>query len=106
MHKLAEEYKLIVSHYTNDGRVKVATLFGKPCLKVNGKAFIALHNNFIVFKLKGKIFREANSLDGSELWDPSGKGHPMKEWVAVNSGSSSDYLRFASAALAYVSSAL
>jgi len=37
----------------------------------------------MVFKLTDKIHADALSLDGSELFDPSGKKRPMKEWVQV-----------------------
>ena len=39
----------------------------------------------MVFKLKlnSEIHQEALSLDGSKLFDPSGKNRPMKEWVQV-----------------------
>jgi hypothetical protein len=58
-------------------------MFGKPCFKIKGKAFMSLFQNCIVFKLTGEIHTEALSLDGSELFDPSGNGRPMKEWVQV-----------------------
>lgn len=37
----------------------------------------------MVFKLTGGIHQEALSLDGSQLFDPSGKKRRMKEWVQV-----------------------
>jgi hypothetical protein len=58
-------------------------MFGKPCFKIKGKAFMSLFQNCIVFKLTGEIHTEALSLDGSELFDPLGNGRPMKEWVQV-----------------------
>nr|AWJ66210.1 hypothetical protein [uncultured bacterium] len=58
-------------------------LFGKPCFKVNGKAYVCLFQNEMVFKLDGSAHDTAMSLDGSQLFDPSGKGRPMKQWVQV-----------------------
>lgn len=37
----------------------------------------------MVFMLTGNTHSEALSLDGSKLFDPSGKKRPMKEWVQV-----------------------
>lgn len=56
-------------------------MFGKPCFKINGKAFICFFQNEMVFKLSGDSHNEAVSLDGAQLFDPSGKKRPMKEWV-------------------------
>lgn len=60
-------------------------LFGKPCFKINGKAFICFFENEMVFKLSGNFHSEALQLKGSHLFDPSGKKRPMKEWVQVTS---------------------
>ena len=56
-------------------------MFGKPCFKANGKAFICFFQDCMVFKLGGHYHKEALCLDGSKLFDPSGKDRPMKEWV-------------------------
>lgn len=48
-------------------------MFGKLCFKINGKAFIAFFKDSMVFKLTDKAHKEALSLDGSELFDPSEK---------------------------------
>ena len=48
-------------------------MFGKPCFKINGKAFICFFQNEMVFKLTGENHSEALSFDGTQLFDPSGK---------------------------------
>lgn len=53
-------------------------MFGKPCFKTEGKAFICFFQNEMVFKLTGKVHEEALGLSGSQLFDPSGKGRAMK----------------------------
>ena len=58
-------------------------MFGKPCFKLNKKAFICFFRSAMVFKLTDEIHREALGLAGSELFDPSGKKRPMKAWVRV-----------------------
>ena len=64
------------------GAVK-SQMFGKPCYKIGKKAFVCFFKNCMVFKLNGEYHQEALSFDGSELFDPSGKNRPMKEWVQV-----------------------
>ena len=77
-------------------------LFGKPCFKINGKAFICLFEKCMVFKLTGEIHKDALSLDGSELFDPSKRKRPMKEWIQVPFDYSNNWKKYAVAALAYV----
>ncbi len=80
-------------------------MFGKPCLKINGKAFACFYENEMVFKLNGDNLKEALSLDGSRLFDPSGKGRAMKEWVQVPFDYKTEWNRFAKAAFKYVKGA-
>ncbi|MBA2613026.1 MAG: hypothetical protein H0U95_13735 [Bacteroidetes bacterium] len=81
---------------------EASQMFGKPCFKINGKAFACFFNKNMVFKLSGDVHKEALSLDGSQLFDPSGKGRAMKEWVQVPYDYSQDWEKFAKAALKYV----
>jgi len=77
-------------------------MFGKPCIKVNGKAFASFFQNEMVFKLTGEAHKSAMSLDRSQLFDPSGKNRPMKEWVQVPFDYKEHWTEFAKAALDYV----
>jgi hypothetical protein len=86
------------------GDVEESQMFGKSCFKVNGKAFMCLFDNCVVFKLTGKTHERAIGLKGSKLFDPSGKGRAMKEWVEVKVSNKSNYKDFAKAAMNYVMS--
>jgi hypothetical protein len=77
-------------------------LFGKPCFKVNGKAFICFFQGCLVSKLSGPTHQAALSLDGAQLFDPSGKGRPMKEWVQVPFHYQDKWPALAAAAYHYV----
>ena len=77
-------------------------LFGKPCFKINGKAFICFFENEMVFKLKCEYHIEALRLEGSKLFDPSDKKRPMKEWVQVSSQFMDKWESYAKAAMNYV----
>ena len=81
-------------------------MFGKPCFKSNGKAFICFFDNQLVFKLTGDAHKEALSLDGAQLFDPSGKKRPMKEWVQVPFDYVDKWREFAQEAMNYVRSNL
>ena len=78
-------------------------MFGKPCFKIKGKAFICFFQNEMVFKLNGDYHSEALSFDGTQLFDPSGKNRPMKEWVQVPFEYSKSWKKLALQALKYVS---
>ena len=77
-------------------------LFGKACFKVGKKAYTCFFQNEMVFKLSGEDHSDALSLDGASLFDPSGKGRPMKEWVQVPFDYQDSWERFALAAFEYV----
>ncbi|MEO6301591.1 MAG: hypothetical protein ABIP51_00335 [Bacteroidia bacterium] len=77
-------------------------MFGKPCFKINGKAFICFFKNEMVFKLTGDDHKNALSLEGAQLFDPSGKKRPMKEWVQVPFDYSDKWEKIAKASLVYV----
>jgi hypothetical protein len=98
---LKEYEKLIASFGENDG-VSVSQMFGKACLKINDKAFVAQHLEAVIFKLSGTDHARALEISGAALWDPSGKGRPMKEWVALPATASKYFDSFAHAALEYV----
>jgi len=77
-------------------------LFGKPCFKVGGKAFVCFFQNEMVFKLTNEAHSDALSLDGAQLFDPSGKKRPMKEWVQVPFDYQDQWAGFAQQAMEYV----
>lgn len=59
------------------------SMFGHRTLTVAGKAFCVEHQHDVVFKLTGEDHADALELQGARLFDPSGKGRPMREWVQV-----------------------
>lgn len=77
-------------------------MFGKPCFKINGKAFICFFQQEMVFKLNGETHTAALSLEGARLFDPSGKNRPMKEWVQVPFTHQQEWSMLARAAFNYV----
>lgn len=79
-------------------------MFGKPCFKINGKAFMSFFDNEMVFKLTGEVHQDALSLDGTRMFDPSGKKRPMKEWVQVPYDYVDKWEEYAKEALNYVGS--
>lgn len=84
-------------------KAEQSQMFGKPCFKIGGKAFVCFFQNEMVFKLTGEVHSEALSLDGSQLFDPSGKNRPMKEWVQVPFDYSDNWMGYAKLAMEYVS---
>jgi hypothetical protein len=62
--------------------VMSGAMFGMPCAKLAGKAFMGSFDGGVVFKLDEPLRGQALALNGSMLFDPSG-GRPMREWVVV-----------------------
>jgi hypothetical protein len=100
-----EEYEKLAAQLCAIEGVASGQMFGKACLKVHGKAFVAQHKECVVFKLGGPHHGKAMSAKGAALWDPSGKGRPMKEWVAVPAAGNKNLTAFAVAALDHVAAA-
>jgi len=82
-------------------KAELSQLFGKPCFKINKKAFVAFFEESMVFKLTDDFHKEALSLDNSVLFDPSKKGRPMKAWVQVGFQHKNSWEKLANAAAAY-----
>lgn len=102
MTNAVEEYAKLIAQFGPMEGNESGQMFGKACIKVNGKAFVAQHKEWVVFKLSGEHHRQALGLDGAVLWDPSGKGRPMKEWVAVPATARKHFPKLARASYEYV----
>jgi len=100
---MTNEETLYTSIGQNLKEAEQSQMFGKPCFKINEKAFVCFFQNEMVFKLTGDILRETLSLSGSKLFDPSGRNRPMKEWVQVSFDHDKKWPNFAKAAVKYVS---
>ena len=82
--------------------VSAGSMFGMPCAKAGGKAFMGSFDGGVVFSLEGDAHARALALAGSELFDPSGT-RPMKGWVVVRPEHREVWPELAEAALAKVS---
>jgi hypothetical protein len=102
MEKPFELYTTIGQELEKKKDVEISQMFGKPCLKIKGKAFASFFQDEMVFKLSGKDHEEALKLKGAQLFDPSGKKRPMKEWVQVPVKYSKQWKELAMSALKYV----
>jgi hypothetical protein len=83
--------------------VKPTNMFGKPALKdAAGRAFAALHAGALACRLGqgSEKHREALALRGAALFDPSGRGRPMRDWVSIPVVHADRWQEFAEAALA------
>lgn len=60
-------------------------MFGKRALTAHGKAFACLKADVLAFRLGEGTTEHADALalEGAELFDPSGKHRPFRDWVAV-----------------------
>jgi hypothetical protein len=75
-------------------------MFGKPTLKVGSKAIACRYAEGVAFKLglgSGE-HSDALGLAGAGLFDPSGTGRPMKDWVWIPGAHSSRWPDFGEAA--------
>lgn len=61
------------------------TLFGALSFRVNGHSVGCIMRGVVAFKLAGGRgeLADALAIPGAELFDPSGRGRPFREWVAL-----------------------
>jgi hypothetical protein len=81
--------------------VALGTMMGMPCIKAGGKLIAGFsEEDAMVFKLPNEAERaQALELAGTHLFDPGGRGRPMKEWVVVPAVHAADWPRLADSAL-------
>ncbi len=101
-----EMLREIASQFGPEQNVAVAKWFGKPCINVGKKTFVILWGRDLVFKLAGQDHADAMQVAGAHLFDPRGRGNPMKEWVQIPAAQAAAWGRFAKLAYKYVSSAV
>lgn len=76
-------------------------LFGARSLTLDGTAFACFKSGALAVRLGAgsALHAEALSLPDSGLFDPSGKGRPFQDWVAIAPSQSEHWMRWAEAAL-------
>jgi len=99
---MTKEEELYISIGQKIKESEQSQMFGKPCFKINKKAFVCFFQSSMVFKLTGEAHSDALSLDGTQLFDPSGKERPMKEWVQVPFDYSDNWTEYANLAMDYI----
>jgi len=97
-----KEYQLYLKICEQITDSEESQMFGKPCFKINKKAFVCFFQDEMVFKLRDDTHANALALKGSKLFDPSGKKRPMKEWVQVPFVHKKHWKKFAQEAMSYV----
>ena len=89
--------QLVETHHAVAGK-----MFGMPSVNIGGKACAGLYQEAMVFKLGGEAHASALALQGAHLFDPSGMGRAMKEWVVVPVAHSARWPELGRHALDYV----
>ncbi len=98
-------YGEVVQALLSDPRVTEANMFGMPALTVGSKAFAGLWRKQLVVKIGVPRVQELLKAKAGKQFDPSGRGRPMKEWIAVKepeSNAKKKWLALAEEAKAFV----
>src|SRR5262245_8295613 len=92
-------YDAVAEELVASAGAQKGTMFGMPCIKHSGKMFAGFFHDAMVFKLAAQAHGQALALAGAQLFDPSGRGRPMKEWVVVPAEHAARWPEFARVAL-------
>lgn len=105
MNEQEKLFKSIADKLSKDNDAELSQMFGKPCIKIDGKAACCFFQDEFVVKIGAE---ECNLLmkkyEGSQLFDPSGKKRPMKDWLQLPFDYKKDWEKLAKQAIAYVQS--
>jgi len=87
-----------------DPAIGRSRMMGRPILTHDGTMFACLNGDSVGFKLGAATPEHAGALavPGAELFDPSGKGRPFKDWVSIPLEEAEQWLPFAECALMHV----
>jgi hypothetical protein len=98
--KSEQTYERLVADLSRRG-VTAGNMFGKPTLKIGTKSIACLYNDGMAFKLGAGTSEhvEALALSGAGLFDPSGTGRQMRDWVWVPVEHAGHWVEFADAAV-------
>ena len=91
------------AQFSDRPEVTRGKLFGHPCLSVQGKAFLVRCHDDLVFKLgraRATVLLEAHG--ELKLFDPSGKGRAMRDWVQAPVSFSDEVSAWSEASCAFV----
>lgn len=104
-----EQFDSIVKLLTKDSAITKSKMFGSIGLKVNGKIFAMLVKGKLVVKLpKARVDALISEKKGNyfgHIFAPS-NWRPMKEWVEIESGNKTTWLKLAKDAKKFVKSSL
>ena len=78
--------------------VRVGKMFGRSAVLYRGKLIACFVPTGCTIPLDDPEHAAALALDGATLFDPSGKGRPMKVWVVLGPEHAAHLPRFARAA--------
>lgn len=98
-----QTFQEIGTQFTQQYGTVSGNLFGKPCLKVQNKAFAAFFQEEMAFKLgRNQMEARLEQYPGAQLWDPSGKKRPMKDWLQVPASFEAEWSALARQAMEFV----
>lgn len=96
-----DRFAAVVRAFARKRHVTTGRMFGSAGLKTDGKTFAMLVKGRLVVKLPRERVEELVGVGSGKPFDP-GHGRLMREWVAVDPGSTEDWLELAREAEAFV----
>jgi len=94
-------FETVKSALLTKAGVELGSMFGSEGLKIGGKVFAMLVKGQLVAKLSALQVQGIVNSNAGKLFDP-GHGRLMKEWVSIDSGTGSAWVKLAHEAKDFV----
>ena len=105
-HDDAERFALARSHFAEliealTPEARRGTMMGRPIVLAGATMLACLDRDVLGIRLgrESTEFARAMAVPGAALFDPSGKGHPFKDWAGIPVSAADEWLPLCAALL-------
>ena len=77
------QFDMISVYLQQTHEAQAGLLYGKPCVMLNGNAFVAYQPDAMAFRLHGRTLVQTLALPGAHGWDPLRPESSTPGWVLV-----------------------
>jgi len=76
-------FDMIVSYLERVHEAQPGLLYGKPCVMLQGQAFVAYQPDAMAFRMHGRVLAQTAAMPGAKGWDPLHADSSSPGWILV-----------------------